>query len=1406
MKFMKQLQLHLISFVVATSFTQAIVDSQEVYAIGSDSASWTETVDVTDYNTWRQDIETDYNTKEWLQFNLKRDNFNPAAYKSFDFKPTQGMQKPSGTSQSYTVRRWGSLFFALSKLMVASGAAEEFDSENSNGINPAILYYAAILTDEAKSPGYILNYIPVLDSNEMLNIYTDSVSVWHDEPEQLMDIISLYWGSNVSLENTENIRKLENEAKTEIIKGYLDEGKYLILAVDKYRYFDAETSAVVDGHADAKHSVFITGYTEDTSTGEITFSMDDSISPSTDFLDVYTLESVRTISVFNPTPGIESKLEFYKGKYVSEPWYLKLISKSKPVTQAQVNLVPLTEVSPVTGDVVGGISSSFNEDTVTDNLVKIDSRIKTHTKKLLEDMHTACPTEYVSVDVGYRSIEDQNKLYEQMTITYEQDVDKYTDKGGASEHNIGIALDLKIDGVEDFKSSKSYRWLCEHAHEYGYILRYPDSPKAEDTTGKYPNASHWRYIGKEHALEFIKFIDASYTENSDGTLSNVEAYTNIAYNGKVFEDYYLEVVLPLYTNADLSDINDTDDLENLEEGKPKYSDASLRRINYILRHPVKAIGNYFAGLCQMAHNAIAVGDTGNILNISWLLSWDTIRKIIKPYMIYSTIVVAVALIWRYLRFMIRTKDTMGVVLRDSASYIVVAIIPVLLIAFVGNCFDGLTGIITKDMSGKIIMLEASYEEPEDSDDSTVTSWELLTEEDLARSLFRETFIDGENGDSYEFATIQMPVGYEDDKIIYEKMTITELYETVSYDTIIDDMVSQRLANRDGTSTDAVSYFNTTENITESMINEATIDPSAPSYLYYSCNEFVPVNYDKYGQSVFYYFYDWVKYQYLSYWAHNKSENGEILSNFAKGFVLSGEEFDESLFFVENPGEYDDISFDKYTDRIEMLESLYLSNAHSGVYLMYNDMSYVRSDSIYYNDLFGLSYLFNMTTGTTGSNYAMVDGYYMDTQDIEVWAGVNRINYTNTMPDYNVFRGQIRNGNYTYNSIQPLTGIISGPAWNIYKSSPYLRDKRENGMAHYTFTPSYLSKRFNQPMDKSIPVNSPGRIPWRVYASTAQLRNAYADESIEWTKLEQQLCALNEKIYKDVYELSEYMPGQTTDDVMIFVTALAATARFNEMFDSYGTPVYPKGIDTSNLDMDKIIRLTYADTLVTTESLDTMYMIYDSPGGLAVTLIVLISEILMLVASATRAMLLVMFFVGIILLTLNYLRGKMPNSSNLLTGVILQFVSLLSMHALLIGSTMLVFNVLVEEDSASMRVIFSVLGAFLYFIVTVVNLAMLKVFIKDVKNFGGAAIKGAVQTVKAQIDLADAKSSKQQTKIDMINADLQLQRREERRRINQDKLTKNMEVRRRRLSNQVKREKRRFKHAKRKYNKKANKDK
>ncbi len=89
---------------------------------------------------------------------------------------------------------------------------------------------------------------------------------------------------------------------------------------------------------------------------------------------------------------------------------------------------------------------------------------------------------------AYRSTEKQKELYE---------AGKTTAAPGTSEHNSGLAVDIGSAKNADFTGSAEEAWLLEHAHEYGFVLRYPKHK--EDITGFKYEPWHFRYVGKDLA-------------------------------------------------------------------------------------------------------------------------------------------------------------------------------------------------------------------------------------------------------------------------------------------------------------------------------------------------------------------------------------------------------------------------------------------------------------------------------------------------------------------------------------------------------------------------------------------------------------------------------------------------------------------------------------------------------------------------------------------------------------------------------------------------------------------------------------------------------------------------------------------------------------------------------------------
>ncbi|MBE6753826.1 MAG: D-alanyl-D-alanine carboxypeptidase family protein [Ruminococcaceae bacterium] len=76
---------------------------------------------------------------------------------------------------------------------------------------------------------------------------------------------------------------------------------------------------------------------------------------------------------------------------------------------------------------------------------------------------------------------------------------------GTSEHQYGRSLDVTIDGTTNhtFHETEQGKWLIAHAHEYGFVVRYPSDKT--DITGIAYEPWHLRYVGKEHAAYMKKY-------------------------------------------------------------------------------------------------------------------------------------------------------------------------------------------------------------------------------------------------------------------------------------------------------------------------------------------------------------------------------------------------------------------------------------------------------------------------------------------------------------------------------------------------------------------------------------------------------------------------------------------------------------------------------------------------------------------------------------------------------------------------------------------------------------------------------------------------------------------------------------------------------------------------------------
>ncbi len=167
------------------------------------------------------------------------------------------------------------------------------------------------------------------------------------------------------------------------------------------------------------------------------------------------------------------------------------------------NLILVNKQHPVPEDY------TFEMGTIT-AAMKCDARILPELFAMLQ----AAKEDGVNLRVcsPYRDISLQNVLFERKIKLYMGQGDSYLEAykkasqivtvPGASEHQIGLALDIISDSYTDldegFGKTAAGKWLRENSKEYGFILRYPEGK--EHITGIGYEPWHFRYVGKEAAV------------------------------------------------------------------------------------------------------------------------------------------------------------------------------------------------------------------------------------------------------------------------------------------------------------------------------------------------------------------------------------------------------------------------------------------------------------------------------------------------------------------------------------------------------------------------------------------------------------------------------------------------------------------------------------------------------------------------------------------------------------------------------------------------------------------------------------------------------------------------------------------------------------------------------------------
>ena len=136
----------------------------------------------------------------------------------------------------------------------------------------------------------------------------------------------------------------------------------------------------------------------------------------------------------------------------------------------------------------------------------VDERICQPLMEMLEDAKESNWDLLPLVVSGYRTEEEQQRLYDEKTAKYRKQgfskdeakemAERWVAAPGHSEHQLGLAVD--IDGA----TYDVFLWLQENSYKYGFIFRYPGYKS--EITGVDNEVWHYRYVGVDAATEIYE--------------------------------------------------------------------------------------------------------------------------------------------------------------------------------------------------------------------------------------------------------------------------------------------------------------------------------------------------------------------------------------------------------------------------------------------------------------------------------------------------------------------------------------------------------------------------------------------------------------------------------------------------------------------------------------------------------------------------------------------------------------------------------------------------------------------------------------------------------------------------------------------------------------------------------------
>ncbi len=648
---------------------------------------------------------------------------------------------------------------------------------------------------------------------------------------------------------------------------------------------------------------------------------------------------------------------------------------------------------------------------------------------------------------------------------------------------------------------------------------------------------------------------------------------------------------------------------------------------YMLSNPVKALTTVLTGLLYDLHRLLGTGTLGSSFDLNWLLTNKVYLAVSEWYVVMLVVLICIMCFIKVIQYCVIQHMNFGVVAKRMVAGVLLTIMPLILFRGFVWVFSYSSQSILQDSLYRTILSQTQMKQLEKINADSNVDTEIL--------LFREQFDNIESKyDGVTFNTVDY-YDYSSKDLVYKEESLT------------------------------------------SMLEKTKLNWTKDSW--YDYRGFVPVNQEHYDDSLFYFFYDYLKSMYIRYYATNIEAETSAMRVVALKYNYG----DSALASLDETQRKD---LQVLEQNFAQTKGNFRAMMHDSLYV-YGPSALKENQGVYgkprVKDLVGFYKIFqNPTTAYSQPGIApILDSEYF------IWMKQQPIMAYNR----NVPAGVDISTNKTWTN-PGLIENATGREW-IYTS--YLDMFNPNINLDYDTT--YATYNVNTP---------------------------------KTTPFEEALFTMNEEIYDRILEVLDYCPTQISDEAAITISALIATFVTSDYFNMEPTlPIL------GSVNMDTLLRCALIKNAANMDSgINLFYAMLNEGYGLFSVIAVIMMEFFAALLMVLRIALICVVLVGSTIWAVwRFLTSDPRKCKMLIYGVVGNFFAIAVLHfASVCLTNLLVLGMSFMGRTVIGSIIMLVLLTAAYLVLGFVHGALILWIVKNPFDLGGKFIHDSLQTVQHMV--------------------------------------------------------------------------